>query len=78
MEEDVVIKFNQLVCELNKISEKYGLRFISGTYDPEGNLRALTVSDSEEDREVMVEGVEACYKNFSTFVANKFTEEDLH
>ena len=78
MEEDVVAKFNQLVGELNLISEKYGLRFISGTYDQEGNLRALTVSDSEDDREVMVEGVEACYKDLNTFVANRFTEEEMH
>jgi hypothetical protein len=74
----LVLKFNKLVGELNKISEKYGLRFISGTYDSEGNLRAITVSDSEEDREVMVEELEEYNKDFNTLVANKFTEEEMH
>jgi hypothetical protein len=75
---DRIAKFNILVGELNRITEKYGLRFISGVLDEEDNIRTIVISDNEEDRDGLTESAIDANYGFTALVANKFDEEDLH
>ncbi len=71
-------KFIRLVKDLESILDKYQLRFVGGTYDQDGNLRSIVISDDEVQRDESLGHI--CDENygFSALIGNKFDEEDLH
>jgi hypothetical protein len=71
-------KMMTLVNELRRVTEKYGLRWLGATFDSEDNIRTIVMSDSEEDRDDLLEMVTDCNCEFDALVANKYDEEELN
>jgi hypothetical protein len=73
-----VEKFNRLINELHKVTEKYGLRWMGATFDSENNIRTIIIADDELDRDEVLEMVTDCNHGFEALVANKYVEEELN
>ena len=70
--------FVKLVKQLEKLCEHYGLKFVGGAYDSDGNLRTFVVSDNLIDRDEVLDIICEQNADFDALVANRFEEEELH
>jgi len=70
-------KFDKILNQLRFITEQHGLRFLSGIYDDEGNIRTIIISDNNRDRDALSDAACELRPECGCLEANKLVEGEL-